>query len=401
LQAAAAHTWVSDRCPASGALGDFAAHAPHDRLRIGYFSSDFRDHAVSHLMAEVFERHDRSRFELTAFSFGPDTGDAMRRRVSAAFERFIDVRGRSAAEVARLARQLEIDIAVDLNGFTQGGQTNVFAFRAAPLQASYVGFLGTMGADYYDYLIADRAIVPEGARAQYSEKIACLPSYQANDSTRPVPERKFSREALGLPPTGFVYCCFNNNYKITPRTFDGWMRILAAVEGSVLFLYADNDLAPANLRKEASRRGVDPRRLVFGERLPLPDYLARYLAADLFLDTLPYNAGATASDALWSGLPVLTCLGESFAGRVGGSLLAAIGLPELAVPTQEAYEARAIALARDPAALAAIRQRLACNRLSTPLFDTAAFTRHLEAAFRAMHERHEAGLPPEHFCAAC
>ena len=396
LQRKAAEIWVQDECPASHALPKIPRRPKPGKLRIGYFSADFGNHPVSFLTAELFETHDRDKFELIAFSLRTNAMDDMRKRVEAAFDQFIDVRNRSDKDVALLARTLEIDIAVDLGGFTKDSRTNIFAMRAAPLQASYIGFLGTMGAEYIDYLIADNTIIPEECQKYYSEKIAYLPSYQANDSRRRIADKTFIREELGLPQTGFVFCCFNNNYKIMPGTFDSWMRILKQVDGSVLFLYAENEPAAINLKKEATLRGVAPDRLVFGKRLPAPEYLARYRSADLFLDTLPYNAGTTASDALWAGLPVLTCVGETFASRVASSLLNAIHLPELITTTREEYEALAIELATNPERLRQIRQKLAHNRLTTPLFDTPRFTKHLEAAYAAMYERYQADLPPAH-----
>lgn len=396
LQRKAAQIWAEAECPISHALPAISKRPKKNKIRIGYFSADFHDHPVSFLTAELFETHDRPRFELTAFSFGPDKNDGMRKRVAAAFDKFIDVRDKSDKDVATLARSLEIDIAVDLGGFTKGGRAGIFAMRAAPLQVSYLGYLGTMGAECIDYLIADSTLVPHEYQQHYSEKIVYLPSYQANDSRRRIADREFTREELGLPQTGFVFCCFNNNYKITPCTFDGWMRILKQVEGSVLFLYAGNELAPINLRKEASLRGVDAERLIFGKRLSMPDYLARYRMADLFLDTLPYNAGTTASDALWAGLPVLTCAGEAFSSRVAASLLTSICLPELITSTQEEYEALAVDLAIHPEKLRQIRHKLENNRLTTPLFDTQRFTRNIEAAFTAMYDRYQADLPPEH-----
>ena len=396
LQRKAAEIWVRENFPPSHALPELPRYSRHDKIRIGYFSADFRTHAVSILTAELFERHDKSEFELTAFSYGSDSNDEMRNRVVAAFDKFIDVRAQSDKDVAQLSRRLEVDIAIDLGGFTQDRRTDILAMRAAPIQASYIGYLGTMGAEYIDYLIADGTVIPEEHREYYSEKIVYLPSYQVNDSKRRIADKLFTREELGLPQTGFVFCCFNNNFKITPDTFDGWMRVLKAVEGSVLFLYAENDLAAHNLRKEATSRGVDADRLIFGKLLPVPEYLARYRIADLFLDTLPYNAGATASDALWAGLPVLTRVGEAFAGRVAASLLNAIHLPELITATQQEYEALAIELATHPERLAQIKQKLANNRLTTPLFDTEVFTRHLEAAYSEMYERYQADLPPGH-----
>jgi predicted O-linked N-acetylglucosamine transferase (SPINDLY family) len=344
----------------------------------------------------VFELHDRGRFEVTAFSLGPDTQDAMRKRLERGFDRFIDVRERSDEQIAALARELKIDIAVDLGGFTSGARPGIFARRAAPLQVSYLGYLGTLGAPYMDYLIADPVLVPPEAQRHYCEKLLYLPSYQANDSQRRSAERPFSREELGLPSAGFVYCCFNGSYKLTPETFSGWMRILAQTPDSVLFLYADNATAEGNLRREAQRRGIDGRRLVFGGNLPMPEYLARYAAADLFLDTLPYNAGTTASDALWAGLPVLTRLGETFAGRVAGSVLTAAGLPELVATSQEDYERLAVDLARDRQRLAGLRRKLAEQRPRAALFDTPRFVANLETGYRHIQQRRLAGLPNEH-----
>ena len=396
LQRLAAQKWVREKHPPDGSLSALPARPRRDRIRVGYFSADFRNHPTSFLTAELFEIHDRSRFELTAFSLGPDTQDEMRARVEKAFDRFLDVRQQSDREIAQLARTLEIDIAVDLGGFTRGSRPKIFALRAAPLQVSYLGYLGTMSADYMDYLIADDLIIPEAQRRHYSEKIVYLPSYQVNDSQRRIADRRFSREELGLPPAGFVFCCFNSTYKITPATFDGWMRILTGVPGSVLHLLGGSEPVAGNLRREARARGVAPERLVFGTRLPAPEYLARYRTADLFLDTLPYNAGTTASDALWAGLPVLTCAGEAFAGRVGASLLQAAGLPELITATQEQYERLAVELAGNAKLLAGIRTKLANNLGTAPLFNTAATARHLEEAYATMYERYHSGLAPEH-----
>ena len=396
LQLQAARNWVREKCPPNDALGALPTSGAHDRLRIGYFSADFRNHATAALTAELFERHDRSKVELIAFSFGSDTKDELRQRVAAAFERFLDVRQQSDADIARLARNLEIDIAVDLGGFTRGSRPGIFALRAAPLQVGYLGYLGTMSASYMDYLLADDTIIPATHRQHYSEKIVYLPSYQVNDTRRRIADTRFGRDELGLPPTGFVFCCFNGTYKITPSTFDGWMRILTKVPGTVLYLLGGRGSLESNLRREAHARGVAPDRIVFGARLSAPEYLARYRTADLFLDTLPYNAGTTASDALWTGLPVLTCMGETFASRVGASLLHAVGLPELITTTREEYERLAVELASNPSLLAGIKAKLAANLRTMPLFNTALSARHLEAAFARMYERHLAGLAPEH-----
>ena len=403
LQKEAARIFVQEKFPANHALSEIAKRARHDKIRIGYYSADFHDHATTRLMAELFEAHDRSRFELFAFSFGPDRQDAMRGRISAAFDHFFDVRVQSDNAIALLSRNLEIDIAVDLKGFTLEARTGIFALRAAPIQVSYLGYPGTMGAEYLDYLIADRVLIPEGSRYGYTEKIVSLPdSYQVNDTKRQIADKIFTRAELGLPEKGFVFCCFNNNYKIIPATFDGWLRILRQVEGSVLWLFEDNPKAAENLQKEAVLRGVPGSRLIFAKRLPPAEHLARQRLADLFLDTLPCNAHTTASDALWCGLPILTLTGESFAGRVGASLLNAINLPELITSTQEEYEALAIELATNPERLAQLRQKLEQNRLTTPLFNTRLFARHIEVAYAAMYERYQEGLLPDHlFIESC
>ncbi len=395
LQRRLAELCVNEKFPSSLELGNIRRHARSNKIRIGYFSMDFRNHAISFLTAELFETHDRDRFEVYAFSYGPDTRDKMRMRLEGAFDRFIDVRDKSDKEIAKLARQMEIDIAIDLAGFTGDSRPGIFALRAAPIQVNYLGYPGTMGAQYMDYLIADKTLIPEESQQHYSEKIVYLPSFQVNDSKREISDKVFTRKELGLPESGFVFCCFNNNYKITPATFGGWMRILKRADQSVLFLYAENPLVITNLRREADLAGVDSDRLVFGTRLPVPEYLARYRSADLFLDTLPFNGGTTASNALWAGLPVLTCTGEAFSSRMAASLLNAIGLPELITSTKEEYEALAVELATDADKLKAIRQKLQENRLSQPLFDTKRFTRNIENAYTQMVERYQADLAPE------
>ena len=307
----------------------------HDKIRVGYFSGDFRHHPVALLTAEMFESHDKARFETYAFSLSGQSNDDMRKRLIPVFDRFIDVHTNSDREIVDLCRLLEIDIAVDLGGFTQFSRPGIFALRAAPIQASYIGYLGTMAASYMDYLFADPVIITPSTRPYYSEKIAYLPSYQANDSKRVIADKVFTRAELGLPKRGFVYCCFNNNYKILPSTFDGWMRILKQVKNSVLLLYIGHEDVENNLKAAAKMRGVDPERIIFASRLPHDQYLARLKIADLFLDTFPYNAGTTASDALWLGLPVLTLRGQSFASRIAASLLTAIKMPELIADTQK------------------------------------------------------------------
>jgi protein O-GlcNAc transferase len=391
-----AKLWIASEYPPSKEPIWQGERYDHNRIRVGYVSADFREHATSFLMAGMFECHDKSRFDVTAISFGHNDNSAMQQRLAASFERFIDANRYSDDQIGDLIRSLEIDLLVDLKGFTTDSRTGIFAKRPAPLQVNYLGFPGTMGAQYIDYIIADRILIPEDQREFYSEKVVYLPnSYQVNDAKRSIADRAFTRAELGLPQTGFVFCCFNANYKLTPRIFDCWMRILKQVEGSVLWVLEDNAKAANNLRKEAVARGVNAERLIFAKRMPLPDHLARHRLADLFLDTLPCNAHTTASDALWAGLPVLTCLGETFAGRVAASLLNAIGLPELITATLGAYEQMAIDLATHPEGLAIIKRKLAKNRLTTPLFDTKLLTKHIEAAYAAMYERHQAGLPPD------
>jgi predicted O-linked N-acetylglucosamine transferase (SPINDLY family) len=396
-QRKAAEIWSEDKHPYNPSLGPILKSARKTRIRIGYYSADFHNHATSYLMAELFELHDKSKFELIAFSFGPDLKDEMRSRVSQAFNQFIDITTVSDKSVAQLSRELGIDIAVDLKGLTKNSRLGIFSYKAAPIQVSYLGYPGTLGADYIDYLIADKTLIPKKSQEHYTEKIVYLPnSYQVNDRHRVIAPTQFTKQDLGLPRDSLVFCCFNNNYKITPDVFDSWVRILEAVDASVLWLLEDNQTAAANLRKEASLRGLDPARLVFAKHMDLPEHLARHKAADLFLDTLPCSAHTTASDALWAGLPVLTCMGESFASRVAASLLFAIGLPELVTETTNEYEALAIELATNPAKLKAIKDKLESNRLTTPLFNTALFTKHIEVAYTEMYERYQADLLPDH-----
>ena len=394
-----ARLWCSKSYPSVGTPTWSDEQHRHDRIRVAYLSGDFRDHPVSYLIAGVFERHDDKRFEIVAVSFGAKSPSAMRARLEKAFDQFIDVGERSDGEVAHLLRALEVDIAVDLAGYTADGRPGILAYRPAPIQVSYLGYAGTTGASYIDYLMADHVSVPPGHRDHYSEKIVCLPnSFLPHDaSARPVAERAPDRVELGLPETGFVFCAFNNAYKLNPEVFDSWARILNSVEGSVLWLSAFNATVVANLSREMGERGVDPKRLVFASRLPsLADHLARHRLADLYLDTLPYNAHTSASDALWAGLPVLTQIGDTFAGRVGASLLSAIGLPELIAETRSDYEKMAVDLANDSEKLKLIRDKLAHNRLTASLFDTQSITRYIEDAYLAMYERFRSQKPADH-----
>jgi predicted O-linked N-acetylglucosamine transferase (SPINDLY family) len=370
----------------------------HRKLRLAYLSGDFYEHATAFLMAGVFEQHDRARFETFAVSYSPDDRSEMRVRLQAAFDRFLDVRGESDAAVAALLRQMEIDIAVDLKGYTGRARPGILGLRPAPVQAHYLGYPGTMGAASIDYLLADRIVIPDRDKAYYDEAIIHLPdSYQCNDSRKRVDEQTPSRKQLGLPERGFVFCCFNSNYKIMPEIFEIWMRLLHSVPGSVLWLFEENASAADNLRSEAQARGIAAERLVFAKRVPLHTHLARLKQADLVLDTLPYGAHTTASDALWVGVPVVTCLGTTFAGRVAASLLEAVESTELITPSLQDYEARARALAQDAEALSRIRTTLTGKRETCTLFDTARITRHLEAAYEEMSRRQQRGERPASF----
>jgi len=396
-QLKAAEIYVADKFPPAPAIWRSERYR-HDRIRLAYLSADFHNHATAYLMAELFETHDRARFETTAISFGPLGDGRMRTRLERAFDRFLDVKDMSDPDVARHLRQQEIDIAVDLKGFTEGGRTGILAHRPAPVQVNYLGFPGTMAASYIDYLIADPRVVPAGSEAFYREKIVRLPeSYQVNDRQRRIAAPAPRRATMHLPDEGFVFCCFNNSFKLSSDVFAVWMRLLAAVEGSVLWLLEDNAVATGNLKAAVARHGIAPERLVFAPRIPLEHHLARHALADLFLDTLPYNAHTTTSDALWAGLPVLTCTGQAFASRVAASLLTAMGLPQLITNNMADYEALALKLATSPDLLAAIRNQLAQQRLKAPLFDTDRFRRHIEAAYVTMWERSQQGLPPVAF----
>ena len=369
----------------------------HDKIRIGYSSGEFGQQATSLLLVGVLEQHDDTKFEIYAIDNGRDDLSETRRRINSAVHRVIDIKGRSRSEAAAAIRENQIDILVNLNGYFGEARMEMFAQRPAPIQVNYLGFPGTLGAGYIDYIIADKHVIPADHKMFFMEKVVYLPNcYQANDRSKEIGTGAVGRADMGLPDGGFVFCCFNNNFKVTPEIFNIWMRVLKKIEGGVLWLLEDNAAAAAHLRQEAVARGVSAERLVFAKRLPLPEHLARHRCADLFLDTLPCNAHTTASDALWAGLPLLTCLGDTFAGRVAASLLHAIDIPELITTTLGEYERLAIELATRPDKLAAIKQKLSDNRLTTPLFDTALFTRHLEAAYTAMAARHQAGLAPDH-----
>lgn len=368
------------------------------QLTICYLSSDFHAHATAFLIAELFEKHDRSRYKVVGYSYGRDDGSPMRRRLERAFDQFVDLQTASLAESARRISKDEVDILVDLKGYTGHSRSQILALRPAPIQANYLGYPGTMGASFVDYILVDDFIVPPDQQPFYTEQLVYLPGcYQANDSQREIASSSPSRAECGLPIEGFVFCSFNNSYKITPAVFEVWMDLLKSVSGSVLWLLAGNRHAPANLRKEAEARGVAGERLVFAPRAPLPEHLARHRLANLFLDTSPVNAHTTASDALWAGCPVLTLAGETFISRVAGSLLQTIGLPELITTSLYEYRQLALRLAQNPTELAELRARLQINRQTSPLFDATAFARNLERAYRFMWERHCSGHGPVGF----
>lgn len=366
------------------------------KIRVGYFSPDFRSHPVSFLTAGLIESHDRTQFEVYGFSYGPDAPDPLRDRLRKAFDYFIDIRTVADGDVVTLVRELQLDIAVDLAGYTNTARSNIFAARVAPVQVNYLGLPATMGVDFIDYIIADDTMIPEDHRPGYAEKVVIMPDcFQVNDDKRIIPPA-LTRAAAGLDEAAFVFCSFNNTYKLNPDIFEVWLRILSKTPGSVLWLLGESQTQIDHLRTYAAAQGIDPARLVFGGRVPYAEHMARYQVADLVLDTLPFNGGTTTSDALWGGAPVLTCLGRTYAGRMAASLLKAVGLPELVTTSLDDYEALAVELAQNPARARALKHKLAANRASAPLFKTARFTSHLEEAYSQMVARARAGQPPDH-----
>jgi predicted O-linked N-acetylglucosamine transferase (SPINDLY family) len=392
-----ARQWNEPFRPPSEAVFSHRASAGRGRLRLGYLSGDFHQHATAQLMAELFECHDRGRFEVFAYSYGPDDNSPMRARLVRGFDRFADIRALSHREAARRIHADQIDILIDLKGYTRHARPAISAHRPAPVQVSYLGYPATMGADFIDYIIVDPFVVPASQQPFFSERLVHLPGcYQANDRQREGAAGA-SRRDCGLPAGGFVFCCFNNSYKLSPAFFDIWMRLLRSVPGSVLWLLEANQLVEGNLRSEAGKRGVDPSRLIFAPVVSSTEHLGRHRHADLFLDTLPCNAHTTASDALWAGVPVLTCSGETFAGRVAGSLLMAVGMPELVTASLEAYEDLALMLARDPHRLTALRGKLSKARTRSALFDLPKLTGNIEAAYARMWQTWLSGGRPAAF----
>jgi len=368
------------------------------RIRVGYLSADLRKHPVAELVVELLETHNRSRFAVTAYSYGPDDRSVLRHRIQNAVETFVDLRPVSLADAVERIRKDQIDILVDLTGFTQSARTEILASRPAPIQVNYLGYPGTLGADFVDYILVDHFIVPAEQQSAYHERLVHLPGcYQVNDSKRKLAGPIPSRPDLGLPIEGFVFCSFNSNYKITPRMFELWMQLLRQTPGSVLWLLQGNSRVPVNLQRAAERHGIASDRILFAPRLPLEQHLARHACADLFLDTFPVNAHTTASDALWAGLPVLTLCGETFISRVAGSLLHSLGLPELITDTFESYLDRALELAHSPRRLAELRARLAAARQTASVFQIVPAARAIEQAYETMVARCRAGLNPASF----
>jgi predicted O-linked N-acetylglucosamine transferase (SPINDLY family) len=394
----AAKIWVADRFVSKTSLPKIELN-PHKKIRVGYFSADYRNHPVSFLTAELFEIQDRERFEIFAFSLkSAEPGDKIRSRLSKAFDHFIDVESKPALEVAQLARKLQIDIAVDLGGHTQFAPTEIMSYRPAPIQVNFLGYPGTMGANYIDYIIADKILIPAESREFYSEKVVYLPdSYMVDDSLRLPSNRIFTRQECGLPEEGFIFCCFNNSYKFTKKILKSWANIMNATPNSVIWISENNESFRNNLIIEFTKLGIDCNRIIFAKRVDLmADHLARYSLADLFLDTNPYNAHTTAVDALKTGIPVLTFEGSTFAGRVAASLLSAIGLPELIVSSLEEYEALAIDLADNPQKIKYLKNKLLENKNKEPLFDTKRYVKNIEAAYIQMYRRYIEGAPLDH-----
>jgi predicted O-linked N-acetylglucosamine transferase (SPINDLY family) len=396
LQKKTTETWIKKTYSNINKLKSISKHKPNKKIRLGYYSADFHNHATSHLIAYMFELHDKSKFELFGFSFGPDKNDEMRKRISSSFDHFVDVRLKSDVDIVKLSRNFKIDIAIDLKGITTDARFGIFINRCAPIQISYLGFPGTSGTDLIDYIIAHKTLIPKENQKFFSEKIIYLPdSYQPNDYTKKMSKKVFTREELSLPKNAFVFCCFNQNYKITPNIFNIWMKILKKIEGSVLWLIKDSNEGVNNLKKEANKRGINPDKIIFAKRMTISEHLARHKMADLFIDTFPYTAHTTCSDALWSGLPVITLMGQSFASRLSGTLLNAVGLNELIATTEKDYEDLIINLAKDSNQLKIIKNKLEKNKINQPIFNTKLYTKKIESAYKEIYKRYHSDLPLE------
>lgn len=391
-----AEIYAKAKYPAKPLPGQVKPSQKTKRIRLGYFSTDFKEHPVAYLIAKMLEQHDRDQFEVFGYSLHGNQQSDMRQRLSQSFDNFVDVQGMADKDIALQARKDGIDIAIDLNGYTQNHRMGIFANRPAPIQINYLGYPGTTGADFMDYIIADRFLMPEQNQKYFSEKPLYLPyTYMPTDNTRKLSQKPMSRKEEGLPDGAFVFCCFNNNYKISSAEFDIWMRLLSKVEGSVLWLRKSNAVSHLNLKNEAKKRNVHPSRLVFADRAPMDEHLARQKLADLFVDTFAFNAHTTASEALWAGLPVITKAGDGFAARVAGSLLNAIGLPELVTTTTQGYEEVILELATNPTKLANLKDKLAINRLTQPLFNTELYTKYLENGYQKAYQNYFEGKSPK------
>ena len=394
LQRKTSEMYIKETFPKKNISKPITKSLANKKIRLGYYSADFYNHAMSYLLAKLFELHDKSKFEIIAFSFSPERDDEMSKRISNAFDQFIKVNFKTDKEISELSRELKIDIAIDLMCFTTNSRTGIFSEKCAPIQINYLGYPGTSGANFIDYIIADKNLIPKKNQKYYSENIIYLPNtYQVRDSTQKISNKIFTKDELGLPKNSFVFCCFNQNYKITPSVFDIWMRLIKKVEKSVLWLIKDNDVAVYNLKKEAEKRGVKSDRIIFAKHMPVSEHLARHKIADLFVDTFPYTAHTTCSDALWSGLPVITRTGQSFASRVAGSLLNAVNLKELITKTEKEYEDLILKLAKNPKQLKKIKNKLKKNRLKEPLFNSKLYTKKIESAYKKIYERYNLDLP--------
>ena len=394
IQKNTAEIYVKEKFYKEKILNPISIVKKNKKIRLGYYSADFYNHAMSYLLAGLFKQHDKSKFELFAFSFGPEKNDEMSKKIPNYFNDFVKVNFKTDKEIAEISRNLKIDIAIDLLCFTTNNRMGIFSERCAPIQVNYLGYPGTSGANFIDYIIADKILIPKKSQKYYSEKIIYLPNtYQARDSSLKISDKIFKREELGLPKNAFVFCCFNQNNKITPNIFDIWMRILKTVDKSVLWLLEDNSIAVKNLRKEAKKRKIDPKRIIFAKRMSMTNHFARHKCADLFIDTFPYGAHTTCSDSLWAGLPIVTLMGKSFASRVGGSLLNAINLEELITITEKEYEKLIMELANNSYRLKEIRNKLHKNRFTEPLFDTKLYTKNIELAYTKIYEKHLNKLP--------
>ena len=394
IQKNTAEIYVKEKFYKEKILNPISIVKKNKKIRLGYYSADFYNHAMSYLLAGLFKQHDKSKFELFAFSFGPEKNDEMSKKIPNYFNDFVKVNFKTDKEIAEISRNLKIDIAIDLLCFTTNNRMGIFSERCAPIQVNYLGYPGTSGANFIDYIIADKILIPKESQKYYSEKIIYLPNtYQARDSSLKISDKIFKREELGLPKNAFVFCCFNQNNKITPNIFDIWMRILKTVDKSVLWLLEDNSIAVKNLRKEAKKRKIDPKRIIFAKRMSMTNHFARHKCADLFIDTFPYGAHTTCSDSLWAGLPIVTLMGKSFASRVGGSLLNAINLEELITITEKEYEKLIMELANNSYRLKEIRNKLHKNRFTKPLFDTKLYTKNIELAYTKIYEKHLNKLP--------